>query len=91
MIRSPFDVEWSATALRSLDRLPAKVAVACVEFAYGGLGHDPQRVGHPLRFDLEGLHSACRGDFRMIYRIDEPRRVLTIIAIHHRSDAYRPR
>lgn len=91
MIPPLFDVEWSATALRSIDRLPSKVAVACVEFAYGSLADGPRRVGHPLRFDLEGLHSARRGDFRVIYRIDETRRIVTIVAIDHRSDVYRPR
>jgi mRNA-degrading endonuclease RelE of RelBE toxin-antitoxin system len=45
-------------------------------------------VGKPLRFELEGLHSARRGDFRIIYRIAE---VVTIVAIEHRADAYRTR
>jgi mRNA-degrading endonuclease RelE of RelBE toxin-antitoxin system len=45
-------------------------------------------VGKPLRFELEGLHSARRGDFRIIYRISH---VVTIIAIEHRADVYRPR
>jgi mRNA interferase RelE/StbE len=40
---------------------------------------------------LAGLHSARRGDFRVIYRIDEPHNRVDIVAIEHRSDAYRPR
>jgi mRNA-degrading endonuclease RelE of RelBE toxin-antitoxin system len=35
---------------------------------------------------MEGLHSARRGDFRIIYRISD---VVTIVAIDHRSDIYR--
>ncbi|CAN5644855.1 hypothetical protein BH24ACT4_BH24ACT4_10800 [soil metagenome] len=65
--------------------------MACVEFAYGGLADSPQRVGRALRFDLEGTHSARRGDFRVIYEIDDDRRVVTVLAIAHRSDVYRPR
>jgi mRNA-degrading endonuclease RelE of RelBE toxin-antitoxin system len=45
-------------------------------------------VGKALRFELDGLHAARRGDFRVIYRITD---VVTIVAIEHRSDAYRTR
>jgi mRNA interferase RelE/StbE len=87
----PFEIEWASTALRSLDRLPEKIATACVEFVYGGLAEDPHRMGRALRFDLEGKHSARRGDFRVVYEIDESRRVVIVVAIDHRSDIYRPR
>lgn len=91
MTSASFEVDWASSALRSLDRLPEKIATACIEFVYGGLAENPHRVGHPLRFDLEGRHSARRGDFRVVYEIDESRRVVTILAIDHRSDIYRPR
>ena len=86
MTDDDFEVDWAATALRSLDRLPAKVATACVEFIYGDLAANPRRVGHALRFDFEGKHSARRGDFRVVYEIDERAGVVTILAISHRSD-----
>ncbi len=77
---------WTATSKRALTRLPEKVATAVVEFIYGPLADNPQRVGKPLRFELEGLHSARRGDFRIIYRMTDR---VTILAIEHRADAYR--
>ncbi|MGI8626170.1 MAG: type II toxin-antitoxin system RelE family toxin [Geodermatophilaceae bacterium] len=80
------DVAWTATSKRALTRLPEKVATAVVEFIYGPLADNPQRVGKPLRFELEGLHSARRGDFRIIYRMTDR---VTILAIEHRADAYR--
>ncbi len=80
------DVAWTATSKRALTRLPEKVATAVLEFIYGPLADNPQRVGKPLRFELEGLHSARRGDFRIIYRITDR---VTILAIEHRADAYR--
>lgn len=43
-----------------------------VEAIYGLLAERPYRVGRPLRFELEGKHSAYRGDYRVIYQIDEP-------------------
>jgi mRNA interferase RelE/StbE len=87
----PFEIVWTSSALRALDRLPEKIANAVVEFAYGGLAENPHRVGHPLRFELEGRHSARRGDFRIVYDIDDDQRTVTVLAVDHRSDIYRPR
>jgi mRNA interferase RelE/StbE len=81
-----YEVAWTATAKRALQRLPEKVSTAAIEFIYGPLANNPQRVGKALRLDLEGLHSARRGDYRIIYRIGES---VTIIAIEHRGDIYR--
>lgn len=89
MTTDPFEIDWASSALRALNRLPEKIAVACIEFVYGGLSENPHRVGHALRFDLEGKHSARRGDFRIIYKIDDDRRIVTVVAIDHRSDIYR--
>lgn len=57
-----------------------------VEFVYGSLAANPQRVGKELRCELDGVHSARRGARRILYRIDER---VTITAIEHRADAYR--
>ena len=84
-------VSWSPTAQRDLQRLPAKVAAAIVELIYGPLAANPHRLGHALRFELEGAHSARRGDYRVIYRIDDALQVVRILAIDHRSDVYRSR
>jgi mRNA-degrading endonuclease RelE of RelBE toxin-antitoxin system len=86
-----FAMAWTAAARRALTRLPEKVAAAVVEFPYGSLAAGPHRAGKPLKLGLEGLHSARRGDYRVIYRIDAERRLVTVMAIEHRSDIYRPR
>jgi mRNA interferase RelE/StbE len=84
-------VTWTATATRALQRLPDKVATPAIEFIYRSLAENPQRVGKPLRFELEGLHSARRGDYRVVYEIDQTEATVTIIAIQHRADVYRQR
>ncbi len=91
MSGSDFAIAWTTAARRALTRLPEKVAAAVVEFLYGSLAANPHRVGKPLKLGLEGLHSARRGDYRIIYRIDAERRLVTVMAIEHRSDIYRPR
>jgi len=83
-----WSIAWTPTARRTLGRLPEKAAAAAVEFIFGPLAANPHRVGKALRFELEGLHSARRGDFRIIYRIGDD--VVTVLAVEHRSDVYRP-
>ena len=86
----PFEVHWTEPARRALRRLPEKVAVSVVEVIYGPLAGDPsRRVGRPFRFELQGRHSAHRGDYRVVYRIDHPRHSVYVPAIGHRSDIYR--
>ena len=87
----PFETAWSPSALRDLAKLPEKVATAVIEFVYGALADNPRRVGHALRFELEGKHSANRGDYRVVYQIDDGARAVTILAIDHRSKIYRSR
>jgi mRNA-degrading endonuclease RelE of RelBE toxin-antitoxin system len=82
-------IEWSAPAKRSVISLPNKVATAIIEVVYGALADNPQRVGRPLRWELEGLHAARRGDYRIVYRVDTERRAVLVEAIGHRSDVYR--
>ncbi|HET9731604.1 MAG TPA: type II toxin-antitoxin system RelE/ParE family toxin [Acidimicrobiales bacterium] len=84
-----WEVAWSATARRHLSQLPEKVATSAIEFIYGALADNPSRVGRALRFELEGHHSARRGDYRVLYTIDSDAHRATIRAIEHRSDVYR--
>jgi mRNA interferase RelE/StbE len=86
-----YAIAWTAAARRAVGRVPEKVGSAVVEFCYGSLAANPHRVGKPLRLGLEGLHSAWRGDYRVIYRIDEQVHRVEVVAIEHRADAYRPR
>jgi mRNA interferase RelE/StbE len=86
-----FAIAWTTASRRALTRPPEKVATAVIEFLYGSLATSPHRVGKPLKLGLEGLHSARRGDYRVIYRIDDHQHQVTVVAIEHRSDVYRLR
>lgn len=86
-----YAVRWAPAAERALTRLPEGAAAAAVELIYGALADDPERVGRPLRLGFEGLHSARRGDYRIVYRILDDDGAVVIEAVGHRSDVYRPR
>lgn len=66
-------------------------ATVVIEFVYGALAENPHRVGKPLRDNLVGTWSARRGEYRVIYTIDDDRIVVEVVAIDHRRDGYRPR
>lgn len=49
---------------------------------------DPIAYGKPLRHSLKGRWRLRVGDWRVVYLIDLPQRVVTITAIKHRKDIY---
>jgi mRNA-degrading endonuclease RelE of RelBE toxin-antitoxin system len=52
---------------------------------------NPQRVGKPLVAPpFQGDWSARRGHYRVRYRIDQGKRVVTVVDIAARSDIYHP-
>ncbi len=78
------------TARRQLtDHLPESVAAAAHEFVVGPLLDNPHRVGKRLRPPLDDRHSARRGTYRVLYRIDDDARTVTVLDVAHRRDAYR--
>lgn len=86
-----YEVEITPEGLRHLNRLPRKVRDAVVETIFGSISENPRRAGIELRGELEGLYSARRGEFRVIYEIDEESHVVLIHRAQHRGRAYRPR
>lgn len=87
----PYRVEVTAPARRQLQRLPSRVAPAIVAFVAGVLPVRPPRLSRPLTDELAGLRSARRGDYRVLFEIDEEARMISVFRIGHRSDVYRSR
>ena len=71
------------------EKLPEPVAAAVIELITGPMLDNPRRVGVALRDDLEGLWSARRGTYRVLYRIDDTRHEVVVLRVAHRRDAYR--
>jgi len=87
----PYELIIAPTARRQLtDQLPEPVAFAAYEFIIGPLLENPHRVGKRLRPPLDDRHSARRGTYRVLYRIDDTRRLVTVVGVVARADAYRP-
>lgn len=90
--RDRYALVITPTARRQLAQgLPEAAAFAAHEFIVGALLDNPYRLGKRLHPPLPDRHSARRGTYRVIYRIDEEQHTVTVVDIAHRRDAYRTR
>ncbi|HKT03452.1 MAG TPA: type II toxin-antitoxin system RelE/ParE family toxin [Rugosimonospora sp.] len=86
----PYKLRTTPTVRRALaERLPEAVAVAAYEFMTGPLIREPYRVGKRLLPPLADRFIARRGTYRVIYRIDDATRTVTVVDVDHRRDVYR--
>ncbi|MFQ5871999.1 MAG: type II toxin-antitoxin system RelE/ParE family toxin [Candidatus Geothermarchaeales archaeon] len=84
-----FRIEVSRVARRYLERLdtPTKQRIAT---AIDGLGRNPfegdvrRLQGDPM------LYRKRVGDFRILFRVDRPQRLIRVEAIRPRGEAYKP-
>lgn len=90
---NPYQLATARPARRALgELLPPDAAAAAVEFITGPLLENPRRVGKALGEELTGIYSArLARDWRVLYEIDEAKRVLIVLDIRHRAVAYRSR
>jgi len=85
-----YRVQLTRSARQALENgLPEAAAVACWEFIRGPLAENPHRVGNALQNELQGRYSARRGDFRVIYQVNDDQVVVSVINIRHRRGVYR--
>lgn len=62
-----------------------------MNFIAGDLLAEPRRVGKPLGQELAGAFAARRGEYRIVYEIDDDERTVTVLDVDHRRDIYRSR
>ena len=86
----PYTLRTTPTVRRAVtESLPEAVAAAAYEFITGPLLREPHRLGKRLLPPLADRFSARRGTYRVIYRVDDQARTVTVVDIGHRRDAYR--
>ena len=92
MADEPYELVLAQPAARAIvDELPESIATAVIDFVTGPLIENPHRVGRALRNELAGVHSARRGTYRVLHRIDDAAREIIVLRIEHRGDVYRRR
>ena len=81
----------TAAGLRSLQAVPPRVAEPLVAFIFGSLAEEPKRRGKPLRGELAERWAARRGDFRIVYRLDDDTKTMHVLKVARRAEVYRSR
>jgi mRNA interferase RelE/StbE len=93
-VSDAYSVRLASGVLRILQAGPPKgislnAAWAIFEFIHRPLSTDPWRVSSPLHNELDGFRGARRGEYRVVFRVDEEERVIRVVRVDHRSDIYR--
>lgn len=86
-----YEIRITPEGLRHLNTLPTKIRDAAIVALSGLIAENPQRSGKRLVGELTGLYSARRGDYRIIYAIDDDAKVVVVHRIQHRGSFYRQR
>jgi mRNA interferase RelE/StbE len=83
-----YDLTFRPAALRSLRKLDRQVA-ARIKAATEALRDDPRPGGVKMLTGAHGLLRIPIGDYRILYQIDDERRLVRIADVGHRGDIYR--
>ena len=82
-----YQIELRRKAQHSLDKLPKGDFDAVLE-AVKGLAHSPRPKGVE-KIKSAGLWRVRRGDYRVVYSIDDSQQLVTVVRIGHRREIYR--
>jgi mRNA-degrading endonuclease RelE of RelBE toxin-antitoxin system len=86
-----YELQIARSAVSALtDSLPEKITHAVYEFIVGPTLDNPHSVGKPLNPPLAPTYSARRGDYRVLYLIDDASMTVKVTAVKHHADSYRP-
>lgn len=81
-----YQVVAAASVSKEIRRLPVQAQRAVIA-GMTRLGAE-LRSGKPLAGELRGLWSLRRGDYRILYRIDDAARRIGVARVGHRRDVY---
>ena len=82
-----YAVVFARSARKELERLGVNI-VRRVLMRIEGLSREPRPAGCRKLVGEENLWRLRVGDYRVIYSIDDALRIIDIIAVRHRREAY---
>ncbi len=89
--RPGYEIEVVLAAERALDKIAKadRKAFARLDAAILGLAEDPRHNRVEKLADQDNLYRVRSGDHRIIFSIDDDRRIVTVETIGNRRDVYR--
>lgn len=84
-----FQIEYLDTVVaQDIPGLPKVIRDRIKRAIETRLSMDPIGLGKPLRYSFKGHRRIRVGDYRIIYRVDNDSKIVTIILIKHRKHVY---
>lgn len=83
-----FKIAWHEDVYKDLEGLDKPLRKKIVERIKEYLAKDPVSLGKPLTGQFAGMHRYRYGDYRVIYAIDMPEKVIKILKVRHRKEVY---
>jgi len=84
-----YHIEYLETVIEDdIPLLPKKIKTTIKKAIEERLMTDPIGFGKPLRYSLRGHRRLRVGDYRVVYRIEQAKRMVIVIAIKHRKNVY---
>ena len=83
-----YAIEFARSARRELEKLPRRLIDRILP-KIESLSANPRPNGCRKIEGAENLWRIRVGDYRVIYGIDDTRRVVDIVVVRHRTDAYK--
>lgn len=86
-----YEVVWHAQVRKDLKAIPSEDAARIIARVKTRLAEDPAGVGKPLSGVFKGLMRFRGGACRVIYAVDHAARLIRILYVRPRDEAYRRR
>jgi mRNA interferase RelE/StbE len=83
-----YQIEFRSSANRELSRLDRQVLRRVVA-GIDALGDQPRPAGVRKLAGVDHTYRIRIGEYRVVYTIDDDRKMVSIDRVRHRSDAYR--
>jgi mRNA interferase RelE/StbE len=83
-----YALRYEARVLKDLDRIPNKDLVR-IDKTIQALSLQPHPAGVKKLIGQENLYRVRQGDYRIVYIVDHKAKIVSIIGVRHRRDAYR--
>jgi addiction module RelE/StbE family toxin len=89
MENARFRIEFiDEEVIYQLGRLPKSIQILLKRAIKERLEMDPMSFGKPLQYNLKGCRRIRISAYRIIYKVNEKQKLVTVIAIDHRKSVY---
>jgi mRNA interferase RelE/StbE len=84
-----FQIEYLDTVVaEDIPALPKTIRDRVKRALETRLTMDPVGLGKPLQYSFKGHRRIRVGDYRIIYRVDNDKKMVTVVLIKHRKHVY---